>query len=297
MKVTTVRFNLKFFNANGEEEVVRTLDDLRDKFNICDLWNYFRSGDLVQWLKSINELQLAETVEFLNGIADKQTVLSKLCETLRLAVTNDEILELCEILDRQELVRESHKKVENVREQMNSGSAPEMEICESISGFENTYYIDNFNLIMKELDKFKSDDDYRNIEKLKAFEQKFIRFLNCWGRTFIQDFVSKCFNNRDDCESWDYGRRYMSREDTFLLSLILVNKRWCRYISDIVFYRLRSGSKSSVNWSVYAPPCVATADQVPKRSFFSHSADMSLSKLFNYRCGKGDRLLYSGLTF
>ena len=67
---------------------------------------------------------------------------------------------------------------ENVREQMNSGSAPEMEICESISGFENTYYIDNFNLIMKELDKFKSDDDYRNIEKLKAFEQKFIRFLN-----------------------------------------------------------------------------------------------------------------------
>ena len=280
MKVTSIRFNLKFFNADGVEEVVRSFDDLRSKFNLCDLCEYFRSGDLVRWLKSINELQLAETIESLTGITDKQTALNKLCEALGLAVSSDEILELCEILDRQELARQSHKKMENFREQMRSGEIPEVEAPESLSGFENTYYIDNFNSIMEELDKFISDDDYRNIEKLKTFEQKFIRFLNRWGRTFIQDFVNKCFHFGRHAYDFYSAQCVIRARDTFLLSLMLVNKRWYRYISDMICYCI-SLSLSPLRWSVQAPPCVVTQDQIPKRHFLVHSVDTPLCWLFN----------------
>ena len=61
MKVTTVRFNLKFFNANGEE-VVRTLDDLRDKFNLSDLDEYFKAGDLSRWLRGLGESAMADSL-------------------------------------------------------------------------------------------------------------------------------------------------------------------------------------------------------------------------------------------
>ena len=283
MKVTSIRFNLKFFNADGGEEVVRSLDDLSAKFNLCDLWEYFRSGDLARWLKSINELQLAATVESLTGTADKQTALNKLCDALGLAVTYDEILELCEILDRQELARESHKKFENFREQMRSDEVPEVEAYESLSGFENTYYIDNFNSIMSDLDKFEREDVY-GIEKLKVFEQKFIRFLNRWGRTFIQDFIQEfpdiCFGT--------YNNAQLYPRHLILLSLIFVNQRWHRY-TEVAIARKNNGFK--VDRLVFDNPFpgLAKEGQKPSRPF--------LNTILSYKNTKGFPRKYSGLLF
>lgn len=259
MKVTSIRFNLKFFNADGGEETVRSLDDLAVKFNLCDLWEYFRTGDLARWLKSINKLNLAEQVEMLTNIANKQESMNKLCETLKLTAARDEILELCEILDRQELAKESHKKLENIREQMRSGVIPEVEACESLSGFENTYYIDNFNSIMADLNKFERERDY-GLEKLKVFEQKFIRFLNRWGRTFIQDFIQEL----PDKTSGSYECPQIRH--VILLSLLFVNQRWHRYAE--VALAMKNNSLST--YSVGFFPFLATAEQNPVRPFFNY---------------------------
>lgn len=257
MKITSIRFNLKFFNADGGGDVVRSLDDLAAKFNLCDLWEYFRSGDLARWLKSINKLNLAEQVKMLTNITNKQESMNKLCETLKLTAARDEILELCEILDRQELAKESHKKLENIREQMRSGEVPEVEACESLSGFENTYYIDNFNSIMADLDKFQREGCY-GIEKLKVFEQKFIRFLNRWGRTFIQDFIQELPKTSGPYE-------YPQIRHVILLSLLFVNQRWHRYAE----VALPMINISLATYSVGFFPFLATEEQKPVRPFFN----------------------------
>lgn len=93
MRVSNIPFNLSFINGNGDEVKVHSLTDLSANFNLSDLWKHFLSGNLDQWLKSIDEPQLAEKVEILNGIADNTIVLPKLCEVLGLPVPDGEITE------------------------------------------------------------------------------------------------------------------------------------------------------------------------------------------------------------
>ena len=247
MKVTSIRFNLKFFNADGGEEVVRTLDDLKAKFNLCDLWDYFKSGDLVKWLKSIDELTMAASVESLSE-SDKHSAMQKLCETLGLSVTDDEIFEMCEVLDHHERTKDWHEKMEKIRSQMKSGTITPENEGENIRCLGNQYYIDDFNYVMGELKKLEGD--FGNVVKLKAFEQKFLSFLNRWGCTFISDLTNKLFVlrlkyyippilgtmafNGLDCE-----RRYkLPASMVLLLSLMAVNKRW----GDYLYYSLGNGT-------------------------------------------------------
>lgn len=216
MKVSSIRFNLKFFNANGGEDVVRTLDDLAAKFNLCDLWEYFRTGDLAQWLKSINELQLAETIKSLTGITDKQTALNKLCEALGLAVASDEILELCEIIDRQDLAKESHKKIEHLYDQTEARGVAK-NLAALLPSIGNEQYINAFCAVMKELDLLAhflyyydcefpgntppnpkdnllgSRKNFINeaIKRMQAFEPGFLQFLDHWGENFLLDLMLK----------------------------------------------------------------------------------------------------------
>ena len=220
MKVTSIRFNLKFFNANGEEQVVRSLDELSEKFNLCDLWDYFKSGDLVRWLKSLNESALAEQVGTLTFITDKQIAMSKLCEALKLAVASDEILELSEALDRQDMMKIHHKKVGTFQNQEDAVDEIRSGISADLVGFENTYYIDNFNLIMQELWKFQSNEDFVNVEKLKGFEQKFNRVLNNWGILFIRDFLHRISTemmtwNLRYCEALFANQKIYNQYDSF----------------------------------------------------------------------------------
>ncbi len=54
-KSKRIRFNLKFFNVKDDEEdvlfvPVRTLSELRDHYNLDDLYRYFESGVLQRWL-------------------------------------------------------------------------------------------------------------------------------------------------------------------------------------------------------------------------------------------------------
>ena len=239
MRVTTIRFNLKFFNANGEEEVVRTLADLRSKFNLCDLWDYFKSGDLVKWLKSIDELTLAASVESLNE-SDKRSAMQKLCEMLGLSVTDDEVFEMCEVLDHHERAKDWHEKMEKLRAQMKSGTITSDNESADIFSLENQYYIDDFNSIMGELKKFEGED-FSDVEKLKKFEQKFVSFLNRWGRTFISDFANKLFKLRFSYNtantsvvlsgSYSVIPQYkLSGDMVLLLTLMAVNKRWGKYL-------------------------------------------------------------------
>ena len=218
MKVTSIRFNLKFFNADGSEEVVRTLDDLRVKFNLCDLWDYFKSGDLVKWLKSINEPDLAERVGGLTSICSKQTAMSKICATLNLTTEDDNILELSEILDRQEMTEGRHKKIETLRQQEQTGEIHGSEIYHSFVG---SYYFDSVNILLETLDKF-TYEDFGNIEKLRAFEQqKFVPFINHYGGIFARDLIISLKGDIHNASDWsDKSSKLL------ILSLFLVDKRF-----------------------------------------------------------------------
>lgn len=57
-----IRFNLKFFNGNGNFDSVRSLTELHDKFNLDDLYEYFLSGQLELWLKCHGEELIAQRV-------------------------------------------------------------------------------------------------------------------------------------------------------------------------------------------------------------------------------------------
>lgn len=123
MRVTTIRFNLKFFNANGGEEVVRTLDDLRSKFNLSDLCEYFNAGDLSRWLRGLNETRIAAEIESLRKITDRRVSLNKLNDLLGLGLDKAAIAEYCDILARQKKMKNAHQEQVHANERVsNSGS-------------------------------------------------------------------------------------------------------------------------------------------------------------------------------
>ena len=123
MRVTTIRFNLKFFNANGGEEVVRTLDDLRSKFNLSDLCEYLKAGDLTRWLRGLNETRIAAEIESLRKITDRRVSLNKLNNLLCLGLDKISIAEYCDMLARQNKMKNAHQAQVHANERVsNSGS-------------------------------------------------------------------------------------------------------------------------------------------------------------------------------
>lgn len=122
MRVTTIRFNLKFFNANGEEEVVRTLDDLRDKFNLSDMYEYFKAGDLSRWLRGLGESSMADQVDSLKNVSDRRQSLERLCNALGLPIPKETIADYCNMLDRQKKMKGSRREQE--RQKCASNLAP-----------------------------------------------------------------------------------------------------------------------------------------------------------------------------
>ena len=122
MKISTIRFNLKFFNTNGEEEVVRTLDDLRDKFNLSDLDEYFKAGDLSRWLRGLNESKMADQVDSLNSVSNRRQALERLCNALEIALPQEAIADYCNMLDRQKKMKGARR--EQVDQRRTPNSAP-----------------------------------------------------------------------------------------------------------------------------------------------------------------------------
>ncbi len=111
MRVTTIRFNLKFFNANGREEIVQTLDDLRSKYNPSELYEYFKTGELSRWLRSINESKIADKIDLLSTIPGRRQSVHKLCSTLELAIRNEELVKSCNNLNCPARTNENHNTV------------------------------------------------------------------------------------------------------------------------------------------------------------------------------------------
>ena len=141
MKVTSIRFNLKFFNADGGEEVVRTLADLRAKFNMSDLYEYFKSGDLVQWLRSINEPQVADKVYSLNGAPNRREMLSALCVALDLPIDKIETIRFCDVLERQDKMQAAHKNDQKARPEASKDAM-------SCNGYEKPSYIECVSAVL-----------------------------------------------------------------------------------------------------------------------------------------------------
>lgn len=62
MKVPNIKFNLKFYTVEGREIVIRTFDDLVANLNLSELWDYYKSGILARWLRSIGKVDIANDI-------------------------------------------------------------------------------------------------------------------------------------------------------------------------------------------------------------------------------------------
>lgn len=94
MKLKTIRFNLKFFN--GPDAVgcdsASSLAELRECFNLNDLYEYFKSGQLIRWLECHDEKEVAQAVAAI-GKPDEGTIarqMNQLFDALGLGYSKSE---------------------------------------------------------------------------------------------------------------------------------------------------------------------------------------------------------------
>lgn len=120
MKVPNIRFNLKFYTADGNEIAIRTLADLAENLNLSDLWDYFASGDLERWLRSIGEQKKAEEVYALGE--SRRTVLEglrELCRVLGLGVSEESLERFASMQERRrDKERDAEGAIESEREEV-----------------------------------------------------------------------------------------------------------------------------------------------------------------------------------
>ena len=119
MKVPNIRFNLKFYSADGNEVAIRTLADLAENLNLSDLWDYFASDDLERWLRSVGEQEKAEEVRALGG--SRRSVLEdlrELCRVLGLEVSEESLERFASMQDRRrDKERDAEGAIESEREE------------------------------------------------------------------------------------------------------------------------------------------------------------------------------------
>ena len=204
MRVTTIRFNLKFFNANGEEDVVRTLDDLRSKFNLSDLCEYLKAGDLTRWLRGLNETRIAAEIESLRKITDRRVSLNKLNSVLGLGLDKAAIAEYCDMLTRQ-------KKMGQLHLQSGDSQINQEEDCPP---FDKSH----FKSSMCEYDDVIASGDINDMGEVRIFLKK---LMEQHDEQSVKIFLNKVVEERIS-RSWHYD---MDRPPIVMLA-ILGNKLW-----------------------------------------------------------------------
>lgn len=101
MKVPNIKFNLKFYDAKGGEIVVRTMDDLRAKANLSDLYDYYKDGMLSRWLLSIGEGAIAAVVDKLKLSDPDADGVKRLTSTLGIELPESDLMEFVKVLQLQ----------------------------------------------------------------------------------------------------------------------------------------------------------------------------------------------------
>ena len=163
MKVSTVHFNLKFFNADGGEEVVRSLDDLATKFNLSDLYDYFKAGDLSRWLMSINMSELSDAVEKAKSNVDLRKQIYGLCDVLALPVDKTGIEQFISLLERQDKLREK-KNISDAK---------------SDKSYSDKSYIELVNDVFDAKDFKVIKDRLAVLRENMEYEERFLRDVIC----------------------------------------------------------------------------------------------------------------------
>ena len=210
MKVTNIRFNLKFFNADGGEEVVRTFADLRAKFNLSDLCEYFKSGDLAQWLRSINEPQVADKVDSLKGAPNRGEMLITLCEVLGLPIDKTETIRFCDVLDRQDKIQVAHKNDQNTRPKASEEAV-------SCNGDDKPSYIECVSPVLVSSDMQTARDAVR-------------RVMRWYSDRFIEDLVKQHNITQSGLPLWHFEIGF------FAWCALLGCKRWSPLLNAIGFH-------------------------------------------------------------
>ena len=76
-----IRFNMQF-NYDGQIVPIRSMEDLKTKMNINDLYEYFSEGILARWLDVHGEKEKAQQIQNLEKDKDKRKTLEKIFKIL-----------------------------------------------------------------------------------------------------------------------------------------------------------------------------------------------------------------------
>lgn len=91
MKVPNIRFSLKFFDENGFEIAIRTIEDLRSNCNVYDLYSYMVNGTLTRWLLCLHEDKCAESIERVRKEEHLLLQVRDMLEALGIEIKQDDI--------------------------------------------------------------------------------------------------------------------------------------------------------------------------------------------------------------
>ena len=92
MKLKTIRFNLRFHMGPDEAVSVRTLEELASSFNLDELMDYYRSGQLERWLSCHDETEKAVAVGKIDRDSPEKEQIVKLFKALELEVDKGVLL-------------------------------------------------------------------------------------------------------------------------------------------------------------------------------------------------------------
>ena len=106
MKVPNFRFNLKFYDTQGNEAVVRTVEELRADFNGSDLYDYYQTGVLQRWLRSLGEQEKADQLDVSKSRNSFVDDIHRLNKALGLALSRERVLEWVKIVELQTMLKE-----------------------------------------------------------------------------------------------------------------------------------------------------------------------------------------------
>ena len=175
-RIKPIRFNLKFYNGKGDFAPARSLQELREVFNVDDLYDYFRSGQLERWLVCRDANSEAELVKNIDKNQSVRKQLTELFAALKIEADEE---------DRQQVIAsfDYHKRAFEKKQSLLKDIRS---VDNTIRGDVKEYYALIDKLIA-------SHEDFAEVKAIvkTILDCHYVEFKMDWFR-FTQIMLKKC---------------------------------------------------------------------------------------------------------
>lgn len=176
-----IRFNMQF-NYDGQIVPIRSMEDLKSKMNINDLYEYFSEGILARWLDVHGEKEKAQQIQEISPKGNKPKTIERIFEILKIGFNERDICDAINSYLFHEDILVKKKKLETMLEKTQKAIISEIdsynELKKEIIEANNQLKDDvlAFNNKVKEIsqaNKNKTTDIIKSVkEHIQALEEK-----------------------------------------------------------------------------------------------------------------------------